>query len=364
MLTIAGLHHGGAERVVANLTKYLDRERFEVSVCWHVALGDIGRELRENGVRVFGVPEQRPGWGPYRRFLYLRQMLKEEGVDLVHSHDTACLADATQARAVGARVKHVHTFHFGNYPNLPGKYLFLERVFNRFPDQLIAVGTEQKNAIVNALKISPEKVSTVYNGVAAPGGGYDSELVGKFTQGLTDPLIIGSISTLTEQKGLSFLIDAAGILKQRRSNFVVLIAGDGPLRPELEQQAKQLRVDDVVKFVGWLPGAASKLLPALDVFVQSSLWEANSMVLLEAMAAGCAIVTTNVGESRHVVDSDCGYVVPSRNALAIADKVDLLLGDACRRNSYGVNARNKFERQYTVAAMADRYSAIYESVLG
>ena len=92
----------------------------------------------------------------------------------------------------------------------------------------------------------------------------------------------------------------------------------------------------MVHFLGWVPNAADKLLPSLDVFCQSSLWEANSIVLLEAMSAGLPIVTTAVGESMHVIDNGIsGLIVDPANPVALADALADVIADPERRQSMG-----------------------------
>lgn len=357
-----GLHHGGAERVVANLCRYLDGDRFQLSVCWHIALGDIGEELRRDGFQLYGFNERYPDQGPYRRFRFVRELLKEGEFDIVHSHDVACLVDATKARVLTG-VKHVHTFHFGNYPHLPARYLFLERVFSRFPTQLVAVATEQKRQLGQALRLDPSKIDVIGNGVAPP------EPISSAAHGIetivdADSPIIGSISTLTEQKGITNLLDSAAIVKRRYPQCRFVIVGDGPLLADLRRKSDDLGLSDTVQFVGWIPHASSKVLPSFDIFVQPSLWEANSMVLLEAMAAGKPIVATRVGESGHILhDGENGFLVEPGDPQAMAERITELIQHREIRNRFGCAARNQYESRHNVRVMTDRYAELYSSLL-
>lgn len=367
LLTIAGLHHGGAERVIANLCRYLDSGRYRVSVFWHVALGEIGQEISDSGIEMFGFPEQRPGSSPYKRFLYLRDLIREEEVDVVHSHDTACLADASQARLLAPGVKHLHTFHFGNYPNLRVRYLWMERVFSRLAHRLVAVGHEQGNQIKRALWIPDERLETVYNGVVDPLSAFESEEATDRSRGVRE-VVIGSVSTLTEQKGITHLLDVARLVKSRRLDsdptIRFVIVGDGPLRQGLEAKSRRMEVEDIVEFRGWIPDAARRVLPLVDVLVQTSLWEANSMVLLEAMAASKPVVSTDVGESRHVISQGVdGYVVPVGDVEAMSSRVLELCRKPELRCQFATSARKKFLEHYTAEAMTQRYAAIYETMM-
>ena len=254
MLAIAGLHHGGAERVVESLCRKLDSERYAVAICWRTARGDIGETLKSEGYEIIGIPEIRPDVSPYRRFLVLRRILKEFHIDIVHTHDRGSLVDAAQCRLLGSKTKIVHTFHFGNYPNLEKRYLYMDMVFSRFCDRLIAVGHEQAKLIQSALYLRDSRLSTLYNGVENVTGASDSDYITRISGIPKDATVIGSISTLTDQKGLFVLLDAAAILRDRGANCVFVIAGGGPLRSDLENKVQEFGLGEY----GSLPGVGSE----------------------------------------------------------------------------------------------------------
>lgn len=364
MLAIDGLHHGGAERVVASLCSYLDKSRFSVTVCWRRGRGAIGEELIARGYDVIGFPELVPAVSPYRRFLVLKKLMQERRIDILHTHDTGALADGAQCRMLGSKARLVHTFHFGNYPILPNRYVLMETIFSRIANHLVPVGVEQAKQIHKALHLPSSRLDVIYNGVGLPTFDYAANPLKVYRDRPGQPVIIGSISTLIEQKGLPVLLETADILKRRKMNCVILIVGDGPLRQELEAKCKRLNVTDIVHFLGWVPKAADNLLPFLDIFCQSSLWEANSMVLLEAMAVGLPIVTTDVGESRHVIeDGRSGRIVRPRDPVGLADALALLIERRELRQQMGGRARQVFADRFTLDKMIARYQEVYESLV-
>lgn len=364
MLAIAGLHHGGAERVIASLCNHLDKSRFSVTVCWRTARGAIGEELMAQGHEVIGLPELDPTVTPYRRFLVLKKLMEEKRIDVLHTHDTGALADGAQCRMFGSKVRLVHTFHFGNYPILKKRYVLMEMIFSRMANHLVAVGVEQAKQIRKALRISSSKLDTLYNGVGLPAFDSGADPLRPYRNRPGQPVVIGSISTLIEQKGLTFLLETADILQRKNTNCVFLIVGDGPLRQELESKCKRLGLTDTVHFLGWVPNAANNMLPFLDIFCQSSLWEANSIVLLEAMAVGLPIVTTDVGESRHVIEEGrSGRIVKSRDPAGMADALAMLVAQKELRQKMGQSAKQDFVDKFTVDKMIARYQGLYEDLL-
>lgn len=316
------------------------------------------------GHEVIGLPELVPSVNPYRRFLVLKRLMQEKRIDVLHTHDTGALADGAQCRMFGSKARLIHTFHFGNYPILKKRYVLMEIIFSRMANHLVAVGMEQAKQIRKALWLSSSTLDTIYNGVDLPTFDSGADPLRPYRNLSGRPVVIGSISTLIEQKGLTFLLDTADILRRRKVNCIFLIAGDGPLRQELESKCKRLGLADTVHFLGWVPNAGNNLLPFLDIFCQSSLWEANSIVLLEAMAVGLPIVTTDVGESRHVIENGrSGWIVRPRDPAGMAEALTLLVDQKELRLQVGRSARQDFTNNFLVSKMVARYQEAYESLL-
>lgn len=361
LLLIDTLMGGGAELVVTNLCRHIYRDNFNVSVCYLKEKGNRGEQLQKESYDVFGLPGINSHKNKYLSFLRLKKIVKERSIDLIHSHSTDALIESALCRLVYPKVKTIHTFHFGNYPHYNKKYLLMEKIFCRIPNRLVAVGNEQKRAIQATFSAPEARITTVWNGVEPSKQSIDWDLVKSLPK---EKLIIGSLSTCIPQKGLHHLLDIASILKQKRNDFVVLIVGDGHLRKELQAKSIQFGLSDTVFFLGWVPEAPAKILPLFDIFIQSSLWEAMSMVILEAMAAGKPIVATEVGENRHVIKhGESGFLSQPSDTNTMAGYVERLLDNANIRNSMGLKAREAFDHNFTVNLMAKHYEQLYKEIL-
>lgn len=357
-----GLFIGGAELVVANLCRNINRDLFDISVCYLKLNGPIGRELACRGVDVFSLPKSRYLDIKYLSFLKIASLIKKRRINIIHSHDTPSLVGSSLCRLIRKEVKIVHTFHFGNYPYLEGNNLILERCSWRIPDRLIAVGNVQKKAIQETLGIPDNRIMTVWNGIEKPEEAHINEMLRKYSE--KGKIIIGSLSTLTEQKGLTYLLDVAYVLKKRNSDFIFIIVGGGPLFSDLKKKCKSLGLQDIVIFLGWVENAASRVLPVFDIFVQPSIWEAMSMVLLEAMAVGKPIVTTNVGENKYIIDNGVnGFIVEPRDVSMMALVIEKLISDPNLRSALGTAAKKKYEHRCTALNMTTKYEQIYLDVL-
>jgi glycosyltransferase involved in cell wall biosynthesis len=141
------------------------------------------------------------------------------------------------------------------------------------------------------------------------------------------------------------------------------IVGDGPLRESLESQSRALGVDGIVEFLGARNDVPAQLRH-FDLFVLPSLWEGLPYVLLEAMAAGLPIVTTDVDGVREVItDGREGIVVPSRNARALADAIVGLMANSARRSRLGVNGAQGVKERFSLDAMIEQTVDVYSRAM-
>lgn len=355
LLVNGSLYGGGAERVITTLAHHLRSQGHQVTTAVVHAGGELLVQMERDGFDVITVGRNNTGSSASA----IRKAIADRNVQVVHSHDLRALVDVTLCRLRLSRVAHVHSFHFGNYPYVPWKQLWMERAAARFPDALVAVGHAQREAVSRALGLPSRRLQTVWNGVD-----YESEPDWSGIDRQSTVPRVGSVSTFGEQKGLTTLLLAARQLKDRQVQFHLVLVGDGPLRAALEALTRDLGLSQHVSFTGWRPDAARTLIPTFDVFVQSSHWEAMSIVILEAMAARRPIVATTVGENPTVLESGVSAVlVPPREATALAAGLERVLRDRLLQKSLAARAREAYERLFTGRAMTERHVALYSDVV-
>jgi glycosyltransferase involved in cell wall biosynthesis len=357
MIVIHDLTGGGAELVVSNLCKNIDRSRFVIKICVLQALGYRGQHLKDQKFDIIG-PIQQKLTNKYMTFLTLSKIVKRENIDIVHSHSTAALIEVGLMKCIMPSLPVMHTFHFGNYPFLPRRYLNAERLISKFFNVLISVGYNQREGLIKYLKINPHKIYTVHNGVDHNQEYPPHCALKKQTDGIVR---IASISTFTEQKGLFYLLDAVYKLSQRcDKRFILYLIGDGPLRNKISLEVKKKKLEDQVILTGWVKEAHRSVLPHIDIFIQTSLWEAMSMAILEAMAAGKAIIATRVGDNEKVLQHlKTAILIDRANSRQITHALNMLIRDKSLQKSLGNNAIGQFKDHYTIQHMTAKYQAIY-----
>jgi glycosyltransferase involved in cell wall biosynthesis len=363
LMLIAGLGLGGAETVVRLLAEAIDRQRFNVILGCVKGLGSAGEQLVAAGADIVCLSDPTKKGTDYLRSLKLRQEVRERKIDVVHTHTTDALVDTGLCKLGMPRLRTIHTFHFGNYPHLPSRHLWLERIFSKLSTRLIAVGENQRQQIRAVYGFGDGRIGMVRNGVPEAATTRDDSF--RTQIGAGDRVIIGTVATLIQQKGLQDLILVAKRLKEQRANALFVIVGEGRLRAELEAMRREHGVEDMVVLAGWVPSAAEVAVPAFDVFFQPSLWEAMSVAVLEAMAAGKPVVVTRVGENPRVIEDGVdGVLVDARDIDGMADALKTVIDDPGLRHRLGGAGAAKVANQFTIGHMSRAYERIYLDMLG
>ncbi|HYY72707.1 MAG TPA: glycosyltransferase family 4 protein [Candidatus Bathyarchaeia archaeon] len=183
-----------------------------------------------------------------------------------------------------------------------------------------------------------------------------------------EPPVILSVARLIEKKGLSDLILAAELLRQRGRRFQVQIVGNGPLRQSLEGHVKQLGLHDQVKFLGPLPhDRVCRLYQRVCLFALPCVVAANGdrdgipNVLLEAMASGVPVVSTPVSGIPELIQSEVeGLLVPSNSPAKLADALDRLLDSPELRERLACAARSKIEACFSIERNSAKLLSLFD----
>jgi glycosyltransferase involved in cell wall biosynthesis len=358
-----GLGFGGAEIVVRDLARALDRDRFEVSVCCLKELGPVGEAMAREGLDVVALQNGASAKVDYFTFLKLRRLIRARHIDVVHSHTAYAMVDACLCKFLVPGLRVVHTFHFGNYPITNRTVLRTERLCSGVADRLIAVSNVQREQVRSVYHLPPDRISTVWNGVnlarPCPDRGFRARI------GAGDRLLVGTIATLIEQKGLHDLLRVAARCRDAGDNVHFVVVGDGRLRSDLESARNALGLDDRVTFTGWVENASGVALPVFDVYLQPSLWEAMSIAILEAMAAGKPVIATRVGETPHMIrDRVSGLLTDVGDVDAMAAAIRQLASQPAWRHRLGEAAARTVKERFSLQHMVAAYESLYLEMVG
>ena len=344
---------------------------------WHVDIlttDQITQEtVRRHG---FGVIDLDVIWRPIRplrdlRGLYrLYRYLKSSDHDIVHTHTSkAGFVGRIAARMAGVPVVlhtvHGFAFHEHSSKGILHSYATLEKLAAKFCDRIVTVSEFHRRWALELGIGRSDQITAIPNGLdkGRVASAADPAALRRSWGVDAGQTVLLSPARLAPQKGLASLIRAIPMLKEQTAvPFRVVIAGDGPLRGELEQLAHDLNVQDRVVFLGFRKDVGD-LLAASDIVVLPSLYEGLSISLLEAMAAGKPIVTTDIGSNLEVTrNGDGASIVPPNRRGELATAIAQMLNDATFAQAKAARGQQIYNETYTVNRMLDAYWDIYSSL--
>lgn len=359
LLVITGLGVGGAERLVTNLADRFVALGHEVTLAYFQ--GDVGLRPIDKRVRLVCLDLERSPLGVLRGLWNLRKLIRRDRPDVVNSHMVHPNILCRLLRLVTPMERLVCSAH---NINEGGRLRMLGyRVTHRMAEVLTNVSEEAVQAFIDKKAALPERITVLLNGVDTDLFSYNDEARQAVRHELaveSDQLVFLAVGRLEEQKDYPNLLNALRKLVDQEMQPLLLIAGDGLQRDELESLAELLNIADRVRFLG-VRHDIPALMSACDVFVLSSAWEGFGLVVAEAMATERVVIGTDCGGVKEVID-DAGILVPSRDVCALADamgKVFLLNQD--ERNALGRKARKRVVNNYSLGATAINYINVYRA---
>lgn len=294
------------------------------------------------------------------------------GFDLVHFNKTdprTCLPALPAARRAGARVvvttEHIAKRPESHYPLGAAVVTALVRRANRSVDRIVVVSESSRRAYVENYRCAPSKVLTIRNGVDLERfGRLPDRAASRRALGLASGDVVATVvGRLCAGKGQAAAVAAAASVRGRVPGFRLLLVGDGPLASELRALARERCSQGEVVFAGFRDDIDA-VLSASDLFLLASEAESLPLSVLEAMAAGLPVVSTDVGGLAEAVgDGVTGRLVPPGDPAALADAIVEVLGSADRGAAMGRAGRLKAESGFDVRACYAKVALMYEDLL-
>jgi glycosyltransferase involved in cell wall biosynthesis len=175
--------------------------------------------------------------------------------------------------------------------------------------------------------------------------------------------VIGTVGRLSPQKGHRYLLSAFAQVLAQVPSAVLLVIGDGPLRSELAEEARQLEIAERVHFLGQR-GDVPDLLACMDVYVQSSLFEGMPNAVMEAMAAGKPVIATAIDGTKELIsDGETGWLVEPSDAKAMAEGIVTVLKNPTEARRRGAAAAQRVRTDFSLERMVNAYDQLYRSLL-
>ena len=362
---VDSLAAGGTELVSAALIERTEGRRFHHAVC-----SLRGSGLPANGLARLTVPMTLLGkrnghdWSLALRIARLCRRLRPQ---VVHARNWGTMDAVVGARLAGVPVV-IQSEHGRDLSDLdglrPGR-IRVRRLLAPFIDMHVVVSTHLQRWLLEQVRVRPEKVRIVRNGVD----------VTRFKPllerdrfryqhgyGPTE-LVFGAVGRLTPVKDYGTLLAAFHVVAERHPESRLIFVGDGTERSSLEDQIRRRGLAGRVHLGGHRDDVP-EWLGIMDVFVHPSLMEGMSNAVLEAMAVGLPVVATAVGGTPEIVeDRLTGILVPPATPSALSEAMMSYCGDAPTRMAHGAAGRERVEREYPLTNMIAGYTEVYSEAL-
>ena len=358
---VLNLNTGGLEKLVVEFATKPPRNFLPIVFCLKEK-GELAQEVENSGVKVLAL-SKKEGFDTLLIFR-LALLFQKEKISIVHTHNFAAYLYGTLAARVAGVPIVIDTEH-GVYLSPQIRHKVLTKMISPLVNKVIAVSDDVKKAVSSHDYISESRIVTITNGIDINKYSQrDNAAAKKRELGLSgETEVIGNVARLSPEKDHKTLLEAFSLVSKKVPSVKLVIAGDGILMEELEIETKELGMEDNVIFLG-LRKDVPELLSTFDLFVLSSIREGIPLTILEAMAAGLPVVGTNVGGIGEVVmDGETGFVVPSRDPIALADAIVKILSDKCMAKEMGLKGKKRGIESFSIEQTIRKYEGLYRDYL-
>lgn len=367
LYVITSSDFGGAENGVRELALRLADDEFQPLLLSLRPPGRMAEDLARARIPVQSLGmSDRPRLGELvAGATKLGRTIDRQGIDLIHS----CLYRANVVAGVSARLARrrpvvVSAQHSLTAPGNSRLAALAARWTRRLSDRVIAVSRAVEEDLVGRDRVPPERVVLIENGIdadrfRAARAGSDRRRLG------LDPaaVVVGAAGRLTRVKGFHLLLESLAVLRQRDLCVELVVAGEGPARDRLEQQARELGLQRSVRFLG-VCHEMSAVYGLFDVFALPSLREASPNALLEAMASGCAVVASRVGGVPDMIEHErSGLLVEPGSVAGLAAALARVAADDGLRHRLSEGAERRVRQRFDIGRTVEKHRDLYRSLL-
>lgn len=360
---------------VVLLSKHFNNEQFEtVLVAGQESAGEgsMSSFVEEHGINPLFIPYLQREISllqDLKAFITLWRLLRKHKPDIVHTHTSkAGLLGRLAAKLSGVQVI-IHTYHGNIFDHYFGSvktalFIWIERILSLFSNAVVAI-SESQAAELKSYGIGRGKVKIIPLG-------FDFKRVDQASDscllreryGLGDNnKLIGTVGRLVPIKNHILFLKTAEELLQQRDDLYFFLVGDGELRSSLEKEVRRLGLEERVFFTGWVEDMAA-VYQELDLLLLTSLNEGTPLTAIEAMAAGCAVVSTDVGGVSDVItEKETGLLASSGDHQGLARQVLWFLEHPDEAHRMVERARQKALENYYAARLFSDLEKLYSQLI-
>lgn len=365
---IDGLGSGGAENLTLSILKRFDKKKYHIRVCVIKEKPDspIKAELEKSGISVDMV--RMPSLRNPSNLPKLLRYLRLHRPHLIHAQLQFSTIFGNIA-GVLLQIPCVSTLHTVGKPTRRAAYLRNQInwfILRNFCTKIIAVSEDTRSFHMSEGKIPETKIITIYNGIELstfkPSDKIENAKKREEFNLPADAKIISTVAVLRKPKGIQYMIEAMPAIIESAPNCKYMIVGDGEYGGALRELVREKELEKHIVFTGQQKDI-STILAISDLFVLPTLTEALPTVLIEAMAAGKAIIASKVGGIPEMIEDGLnGILIPASSPSDLAKACLRLIDDDNLRNRMAEKsleiANQKFDIQKLIQSLNNLYDEL------
>ena len=233
--------------------------------------------------------------------------------------------------------------------------------YNHLANAIIANSYATKSALLrNAPWLHENRIKVIYNGINPEKYRGSPQIdLRKELQISHSAMIVAFVGQLDERKGIQTLLMSMKRVHESVPGAVLVLVGEGPLYEYINEYVKSPDLEDVIRMTGFRSDIP-EILKNIDLLVLPSLWEGFGLVLIEAMAASKACITTQISSMPEIVQNgETGLIVPVNNPKELANAIIKMLTDKRQLKLYGENGRQRVLKMFTLSRMIDELEQLF-----
>lgn len=359
LFLVTSMPVGGAETLLMNLVRRLDRQQFLPEIACLKDRGPLGEQLATEIPVYCDLLANKFDLRVLYRLWRLMRTRHIDAVVTVGAGDKMFWGRLA-AKLAGVRVV-ISALHSTGWPDSIGR---LNRLLTPLTDAFVGVAQAHTEHLVEGEGFPPSKVHTIFNGVDTNRFRPGDMLAVRRELGLPlDSKVVAILAALRPEKNHALFLEGAARILQAEPSAQFLVIGDGPLQEQLTKQAKVLGIEEVTHFLG-SRSDVERVLQAVDVVAATSHNEASPVSILEALSCGVPVVSADVGSvGETVLEGLTGKLFPAGDMEAFVSKTLELLADEGFRSQLGKAGRSRTREKWSLDSMVHGYENLVRTLV-
>ena len=371
LMIIPWMITGGADKFNLDLIKRIDKKRFEIIAISTLPSSNEWRQLFEEHATVYDLTTflDQKYW-----ISFLNYIIEKYNIDIIFNTNSRFgYVSLPYLKVKHPQIPIMDYVHMEEWYNRNGGFSRDSSIVSSVIDKTYVCNKNSENVLVKHFNRKNEEISTVYIGVDEKKFNPDlynkNDILNELKINKNEKFIISYICRIAEQKRPYLLLEIIKELKKKRNDFLVIIAGDGPMLKEIKFKVKELKINDLIKFLGNIT-QTEKIYAISDLTINCSIKEGLALTSYESLSMGVPVISSNVGGQKDLINNDVGCIVTCmqeekdiRNFNYKKEEIDLyveginkILNDS---EKYKENCRKRILDQFTIDSMIKKMENIF-----